>query len=204
MVRDFPVSIKLNASDFQKGAFTNAECVALTGMLNHATLDLLELSGGSLEQPQAGRCGDQGRRRRRPRLKARAGERLTSSSSLGAVKAAARMPVMVTGGFRTVAGMIEAVEAGDTDLIGLGRPLIADPDTPTKILSGEIDKTLTPEANINLFHLLAWNNMQLERLADGLEPDLAMTGEAAAAQFKDLEQANFSTLLRSRGVAVAA
>ncbi|MEJ0064596.1 MAG: NADH:flavin oxidoreductase/NADH oxidase family protein [Caulobacteraceae bacterium] len=199
----FPVSIKLNASDFQKGAFTNAECVALTGMLNHTTLDLLELSGGSLEQPkQVGvAIRDEGDDARPESTRRREAYFIDFA---GAVKAAARMPVMVTGGFRTVAGMVEAVEAGDTDLIGLGRPMIADPDTPKKILSGEIAKTLTPETDINLFHLLGWNNMQLERLADGLEPDLAMTGEAAAAQFKELEQANFSALLRSRGVAVAA
>jgi len=44
---DFPVGIKLNASDFQKGAFTHGDCVALVRMLNGTGLDLLELSGGS-------------------------------------------------------------------------------------------------------------------------------------------------------------
>src|SRR6266403_1322361 len=48
----FPIGIKLNASDFQKGGFTNAECVELVKLLNGVGLDLLELSGGSLEQPK--------------------------------------------------------------------------------------------------------------------------------------------------------
>src|SRR5215471_13511163 len=48
----FPIGIKLNASDFQKGGFTNAECVELVKLLNSVGLDLLELSGGSLEQPK--------------------------------------------------------------------------------------------------------------------------------------------------------
>ncbi len=193
----FPVSIKLNTSDFQKGAFTNAECVALVGMLNTSTLDLLELSGGSLEQPkQVGAA-----------LKEEGEDKLPENTRkreayfvefAGAVKAAARMPVMVTGGFRTVAGMVEAIDNGELDVIGLGRPMIADPETPRKILSGEIAKTVTPEANIGLFHLLGWNNMQLERLGDGLEPDLTLPGEAAAAAFKALEAANFAALLQSR------
>jgi 2,4-dienoyl-CoA reductase-like NADH-dependent reductase (Old Yellow Enzyme family) len=49
---DFPVGLKLNASDFQKGGFTNAECIEVVGWLNETSLDLLELSGGSLEQPK--------------------------------------------------------------------------------------------------------------------------------------------------------
>ena len=48
----FPIGIKLNASDFQKGGFTNSECVELVKLLNGVGLDLLELSGGSLEQPK--------------------------------------------------------------------------------------------------------------------------------------------------------
>jgi 2,4-dienoyl-CoA reductase-like NADH-dependent reductase (Old Yellow Enzyme family) len=193
----FPLSIKLNTSDFQKGAFTNAECVALVRMLNNSTLDLLELSGGSLEQPkQVGAS-----------LKDEGEDRLPESTRkreayfvefAGAVKAVARMPVMVTGGFRTVAGMSEAIDNGELDVVGLGRPMIADPETPRKILSGEMGKTLTPETNIGLFHLLGWNNMQLERLGDGLDPDLSLPGEAGAAAFKALETANFTALLQSR------
>src|SRR6202140_3129841 len=48
----FPIGIKLNASDFQKGGFTHAECIELVKLLNRVGLDLLELSGGSLEQPK--------------------------------------------------------------------------------------------------------------------------------------------------------
>ena len=49
---DFPIGIKLNSSDFQRGGFTNAECIELVRRLNDSRLDLLELSGGSLEQPK--------------------------------------------------------------------------------------------------------------------------------------------------------
>ena len=46
------------------------------------------------------------------------------------VQAVADMPLMVTGGFRTRAGMNAALEAGEADLIGLGRPLCVDVDAP--------------------------------------------------------------------------
>jgi len=193
----FPMSIKLNTSDFMKGAFTNADCVALVGMLNHSTLDLLELSGGSLEQPkQVGASfKDEGQDKLPESTRKREAYFVEFA---GTVKAAAEMPVMVTGGFRTVAGMVEALESGELDVVGLGRPMIADPETPRKILSGEIDKAAAPEATISLFHLMGWNNMQLERLGDGLDPDLGWDGEAATSEYKALEAANFAALLQSR------
>lgn len=193
----FPVAIKLNASDFQKGGFTNAECVALVKELNRSGLDLLELSGGSLEQPKIVGVAirDQGEDGPRPSTIKREAYFIEFAS---AVKAAAAMPVMVTGGFRTATAMIEAIENGDLDLIGLGRPLIADPETPRRLLSGEIDQASTSEANLSLFHLMAWNNMQIERLGDGRDPDLSLDGAMAATEFAALEQRNTAALLAFR------
>jgi hypothetical protein len=47
--------------------------------------------------------------------------------------------------------------------------------------------------------LMPWNYMQLERMGDGLEPDLAMTGEAAFAAFVQCEGRNMAALLDHRG-----
>lgn len=45
-------------------------------------------------------------------------------------------PLMVTGGFRTRKGMQAALDAGDCELIGIGRPAALDPALPlTKILN---------------------------------------------------------------------
>ena len=43
---------------------------------------------------------------------------------------------MVTGGFRTRAGMEQALAGGPVDVIGLGRPLCTDPDVPKPLLAG--------------------------------------------------------------------
>jgi 2,4-dienoyl-CoA reductase-like NADH-dependent reductase (Old Yellow Enzyme family) len=194
----FPIGIKLNASDFQKGGFTNAECVELVKLLNGVGLDLLELSGGSLEQPKVVGVslkdeGDDG-----PRASTRTREAYFVAFA-GAVRKVAGMPVMVTGGFRSVAGMVEALEGGDLDVVGLARPLIADPEAPRRLLGDEIDKLLSPEATLNPFHILPWNTMQIERLGDGLDPDLSLTGEAAMAAFVELEGRNMAALLDRRG-----
>lgn len=200
---DFPIGIKLNASDFQKGAFTNADCIEVVGWLNDTTLDMVELSGGSLEQPKV--VGvvlkDEGIDGQRESTKLR--EAYFVNFAAG-VRARARMPIMVTGGFRTLAGMQEALAAGELDLVGIGRPMIADPECPRKLLAGEIAQAPAPERSLDLFHLMGWFNMQLERLGDGLDPDLNWAGEDAAAAFVAVETANMQTLLGQRAALRAA
>jgi hypothetical protein len=98
--------------------------------------------------------------------------------------------------------MVEAREGGDLDVVGLARPLIADPEAPLRLLAGEIDKLLSPEVSLSVFHILPWNYMQIERLADGLDPALSLTGEAALAAFAKLEGKNMAALLDRRGCRV--
>ncbi|MEL7111563.1 MAG: NADH:flavin oxidoreductase, partial [Pseudomonadota bacterium] len=100
------------------------------------------------------------------------------------------MPLMVTGGFRTATGMNAALEVGEADLIGLGRPLCVDVDAPGQLVSGEIDGLETwekrlrigpgvfgPNSSIGIFKALngfgmqGWYYHQLHRIADGLEPN---------------------------------
>jgi 2,4-dienoyl-CoA reductase-like NADH-dependent reductase (Old Yellow Enzyme family) len=88
----------------------------------------------------------------------------------GAVREVAAMPVMVTGGFGSIAGMVEAHEGGDLDVVGLARPLIAEPEAPRRLLAGEIDKLLSPEASLSVFHILPWNYMRSNGSPTALTP----------------------------------
>lgn len=54
------------------------------------------------------------------------------------IKAALKIPVMVTGGFRSASVMNDALAQGATDLIGMGRPFISDSEFPAKLLSGDM------------------------------------------------------------------
>jgi len=194
----FPIGIKLNSSDFQKGGFTHAECIALTQMLNETTVDLLELSGGSLEQPKiVGLTVKEEGEDKRPESTVKREAYFVEFAK--AVREVARMPVMVTGNFRSVQGMVAALEGGDLDLVGLGRPLIADPLTPSRLLSGAMKKAPSPEASVSVFHLLPWFNVQIERLADGLDPDLSLAGQDAIEMFAQIETKYTRLLLEARG-----
>jgi len=194
---EFPVGIKLNSSDFQRGGFSSADCVALVKLLNAGSLDLLELSGGSLEQPKVMgyTLGDDGEDGQRQSTIAREAYFLGFAKD---VRDAARMPVMVVGGFRSAAAMTEALEREELDLIGIARPMIGAPDCPRHLLDGTIERLPSFEAGLGLLDFMPWNNIQLLRMADGLEPDLALGGPEAAAAFADIERRNLAALLAYR------
>ena len=48
---DFPVGIKLNSADFQRGGFTEEESIETIRALADAGIDLIEISGGTYEAP---------------------------------------------------------------------------------------------------------------------------------------------------------
>lgn len=186
----FGVSVKLNSTDFQKGGFTQDDSKAVIGMLNPIGLDFVEISGGNYEQPK---MMDMDGLKPAHEEGARESTKKREAYFLGyakEVQAVAEMPLMVTGGFRTAAGMNAALEAGEADLIGLGRPLCVDVDAPGQLVSGEItelekwEKSLRigpgifgPNSSVGLFKALngfgmqGWYYHQLHRIADGLEPN---------------------------------
>ena len=50
--KDFPVAVKLNSSDFQRGGFSFEECMQVVSWLGLEGIDLVEISGGNYEQPK--------------------------------------------------------------------------------------------------------------------------------------------------------
>src|SRR3546814_18926605 len=57
------------------------------------------------------------------------------------------MPLMVTGGFRTRAGIEEALDSGAVDVVGLGRPLCGEPDLPKPLHAREVSELPRYEQN---------------------------------------------------------
>src|SRR5260221_12103800 len=101
-----------------------------------------------------------------------------------------RAKLMVTGGFRTVQGMADAITNDGVDLIGLGRPLCLYPEAPAALLKGVPVSLEQPEGKLRLgpglldpqspikllraingLGSMTWYNEQIIRLGAGLKPD---------------------------------
>jgi 2,4-dienoyl-CoA reductase-like NADH-dependent reductase (Old Yellow Enzyme family) len=143
------LSVKLNSSDFQKGGFSFADCQAVVRLLDDESIDLLEISGGNYEQPRMmGLEGLEPVFEEEVRSSTRAREAYFMHYA-ARIMESARMPVMVTGGFRTATAMNDALSEG-VAMIGLGRPLCVDPDAPSKLLRGKIDALHALEKDLRL------------------------------------------------------
>lgn len=132
----FAISVKLNSADFQKGGFAFEDSQTVAGWLAEDGVDLIEISGGTYEQPKL--LGIEGMEPvEQPGVKAStlAREAYFVDFAL-AMKEAVKVPLMVTGGFRSHAAMEEALARGAADVIGLGRPLCVEPDGAARILAG--------------------------------------------------------------------
>ncbi|WP_328778914.1 NADH:flavin oxidoreductase/NADH oxidase family protein [Streptomyces canus] len=182
----FSVGVKLNSADFQRGGFTEDESRAVVAALAKERIDLLEVSGGSYESPaMAGSAAESTRAREAYFLEyAR-----TVRALLGDV------PLAVTGGFRSRAGMEDAVNSQECDVVGIGRPTTTTPHAARTILSGDVDSVEAHQVRAGMRRVLgrvtdlkaldgvlelAWHGDQMHRLGQGLAPDLNRGALASA------------------------
>ena len=189
---DFPISMKLNSADFQKGGFSENESIEVAKILEDAGLDLLEISGGTYEQPKligADHISINPERSeiRRESTIAREAYFLEYADQ---IRKAVSMPLMVTGGFRTKEGIENALRSNICQIVGVGRPLCADPLCIKKMIDGELEILPSVEKTlslgpwllsssspikliqvINAFGAMAWCYQQIKRMADGLMPN---------------------------------
>jgi 2,4-dienoyl-CoA reductase-like NADH-dependent reductase (Old Yellow Enzyme family) len=188
---DFPVAVKLNSADFQRGGFSLEECVEVAGWLADAGVDLLEISGGTYEQPRMFEHEGMADTAEQPRRESTRRREAYFLEYAAAIQARASPPLMVTGGFRSRRAMTEALAAGETDVIGMARPLCVDPALPRGLIAGRVERApswerglrfgpgrlLGPASPVKLMKMfnvqgeVAWFYRQLLKLADGGEPD---------------------------------
>ena len=132
----FPVSVKLNSADFQKGGFDFGDSLQVVKWLEAASVDLIEISGGTYEQPRLLGVEGQEAIDEQAIAPSTAAREAYFVDFAKAMQAEVSVPLMVTGGFRTRHAMEQALASGAADVIGLGRPLCVDTDAPARLLEG--------------------------------------------------------------------
>jgi 2,4-dienoyl-CoA reductase-like NADH-dependent reductase (Old Yellow Enzyme family) len=136
---DYPIAVKLNSADFQRGGFDLEDSKMVAGWLDAMGVDLIEISGGTYEQPKMSNIeGLEVPHDPLPNQSTREREAYFARFIPEIRPHVSRAKIMVTGGFRTVQGMTDALSNDGIDLIGLGRPLCVEPDLAGRLLKGEV------------------------------------------------------------------
>ena len=190
--RDFPISVKLNSADFQKGGFTADESIQVAKMFEDASVDIIEISGGSYEQPKQIGADDLSINpdRSETRKESTVAREAYFLEYANKIRKAVCLPLMVTGGFRTREGIENALQSNICQIVGVGRPLCADPYCIQRMMAGNLDtlpsfeKTLSLGPSIfspsspftliqviNAFGAMAWFYQQIKHMSEGLMPN---------------------------------
>lgn len=162
--QDFPVAIKLNSADFQKGGFTEEESLETIQALATLGIDLIEISGGTYETGVA-------KSQQKASSAAREAFFLEFAEK---VRHSVTTPLMVTGGFRSVEGMNNALASGALDLVGIARLMAIDPDAPQFLLNGQNSRYAVKPIKTGIKKIdslgvmeVLWYALQLKRIAQG-------------------------------------
>lgn len=117
------LSVKVNCADFRVGGLEQPEALELMAELKKASVDLVEISGGTYETMAM----------------------MTQSSQEGYFVDFSRtvrekvpnLPVMAVGGFKSLSGCVKALKEGECDVVGICRALCLQPDLPSRWFQGE-------------------------------------------------------------------
>ena len=165
---DFPIGIKLNSADFQKGGFTEVESLAVIKHLEKEGIDHVEISGGTYEEPTMSGKDIRDSTKQREAYFLQFAEKIRNE---------VKVPLTVTGGFRSATAMNAALNNDSLDMVGLARPLAVDTEYPNKLLAGQtIDINVNPiKTGIKAIDDMAlmevaWYGRQLHRISKGQAP----------------------------------
>jgi len=122
---DLPIVVRMNAVDYVEGGLTLDDALLLAQELANWGVDALSVTSGTMCESV-------------PFCLYPAGTPEAHLLPMAArIREATDLPVIVAGRIRSPAVARKALEAGQTDLIGLGRPFLADPDWVRKAEAGD-------------------------------------------------------------------
>jgi len=131
--REFPVSVKLNSSDFQRGGLSEEESLEVIKMLDKAKIDLLEISGGTYEKTAFFLLNEE--HNMKASTQAREAYFIDFAKK---VREVSSLPLLITGGFRSFEFCNQVLESGELDFIGMARPFITNLEDIPDFLLGQI------------------------------------------------------------------
>ena len=127
----FPLVVRMNAADYLEDGLTIEDAVEIACALESMGVDALSVTSGTMCESV-------------PFCLYPTGTPKANLLPMAArIRAAVSLPIIVAGRIRTPNVAREALAAGQADLIGLGRPFLADPDWVQKTAMGN-ETTILP------------------------------------------------------------
>ena len=171
---NYPIGIKINSADFQRGGFTEEESIDVIQLLGNEGIDLIEISGGTYEKPAMIKGN---------RKKSTIEREVYFLDYIEKARKITNTPLMLTGGFRSVTVMENALASSKLDIVGLARPFCLYPELANQIFNGSVKRfeAPIPKIGINLLDKLGgvelpWYELQIHRLGKGKLPKKDLSG----------------------------
>ena len=171
---NYPIGIKINSADFQRGGFTEEESIDVIQLLGNEGIDLIEISGGTYEKPAMIKGN---------RKKSTIEREVYFLDYIEKARKITNTPLMLTGGFRSVTVMENALASSKLDIVGLARPFCLYPELANQIFNGSVKRFEAPIPKIGIHLLdklggveLPWYELQIHRLGKGKLPKKDLSG----------------------------
>ena len=165
--RDFPIGIKINSTDFKEDGLTEEDSLKTIIELANLGLDFVEISGGTYERPAM--MG----------ATSKSTNQVFFAEYSKKLKQKIEIPVVVTGGIRSINAMNTLLNDNTTDFIGIARPLTIDPNIPNKIKQGTYTIVETTRVSTGVKKLdkifgsllgIVYYQVLMQNIAKGKEP----------------------------------
>lgn len=174
--KSFIVGIKVNSVEFQDGGFTTEDAKGLCEALEKARFDYVELSGGTYESLAFVHKRESTKKR----------ESFFIEFAEEIVKPLTKTKTYITGGFKSVSGMVKALDI--VDGVGVARPTCQEPRFAKDIIEGKITGAIKMKIDNDDFGLTnVAAGTQIRQLGKDQEPiDLSVQENVEAFQ-KDMQ-----------------
>lgn len=165
--KDFTIGIKINSTDFKEDGLTEEDSLKTIIELANLGLDFVEISGGTYERPAM--MG----------ATSKSTNQVFFAEYSKKLKQKIEIPVVVTGGIRSINAMNILLNDNTTDFIGIARPLTIDPNIPNKIKQGTYTIVETTRVSTGVKKLdkifgsllgIVYYQVLMQNIAKGKEP----------------------------------
>lgn len=165
--KDFTIGIKINSTDFKEDGLTEEDSLNTIIELANLGLDFVEISGRTYERPAM--MG----------ATSKSTNQVFFAEYSKKLKQKIEIPVVVTGGIRSINAMNTLLNDNTTDFIGIARPLTIDPNIPNKIKQGTYTIVETTRVSTGVKKLdkifgsllgIVYYQVLMQNIAKGKEP----------------------------------